>query len=89
MTPTDMALATIYTSQGMLAAQVIKGKLESAGIPVLLKYESLGQIYGLTVDGLGLVRVQVPAELAEQAEALLVEDGPEDDLEIDEGLAVD
>ena len=69
-----MALVTVYTSQGMLPAQVIKGKLESANIPVMLKYESAGQIFGLTVDGLGQVQVQVPIEFAEEALALIDED---------------
>jgi len=67
-------LSTVYRSQGMLPAQVVKGKLESAGIPVFLKYESLGQIFGLTVDGLGLVEVQVPLEWADDALALVQED---------------
>jgi len=67
-------LVTVYTSQGMLSAQVIKGKLESADIPVMLKYEAAGQIFGLTIDGLGQVRVQVPAEFAEQALALIDDD---------------
>ena len=70
----ESELVTIYSAQGMLSAYVIKGKLESAGIPALLKYESLGPIYGLTVDGLGQVRVQVPADLADQALALIDED---------------
>jgi hypothetical protein len=69
-----LELVTVYTAQGMLPAQVIKGKLESADIPVILKYESAGQIFGLTVDGLGQVRVQVPAEFAEEALALIDED---------------
>jgi len=51
----QLKLVTVYESQGMLGAQVVKGKLESAGLPVLLKYESYGQVLGLTVDGLGLV----------------------------------
>ncbi len=67
-------LITVYESQGMLGAQVVKGKLESAGLPVLLRYESFGQVLGLTVDGLGLVEVQVPEELADDARALLDED---------------
>jgi hypothetical protein len=73
----DFKLVTIYRSMGMLGAQVIKGKLESAGIPVMLKYESAGLIFGLTVDGLGMVEVQVPEEWAEDAEALISEE-PED-----------
>jgi hypothetical protein len=64
-------LATVYTAFGQLEAQVIKTKLESAGIPALLDYESLGVVLGLTVDGLGEVRVMVPEALAQEAEELL------------------
>jgi Putative prokaryotic signal transducing protein len=67
-------LVTVYVSQGMLPAQVVRGKLESAGIPVLLKYEAIGQIIGLTVDGLGRVEVQVPEDCAADAEYLLQEE---------------
>lgn len=68
-----MELKTVYAAQGHLVAEVIKGKLESAGIPVLLDYESIGRLYGITVDGLGEVRVKVPARLAEEALELLKE----------------
>jgi len=67
-------LVTVHTASGQLQAQVIKTKLESAGIPVLLDYESAGVVLGLTVDGLGEVRVMVPEGLAEEARALLVEE---------------
>ena len=66
-------LVTVYQSQGMLGAQVIKGKLESAGLPVFLKYEAIGQVFGLTVDGLGRVEVQVPDDVSDEATALLDE----------------
>jgi hypothetical protein len=79
-----LKLVTVYESQGMLGAQVVKGKLESAGLPVLLKYESYGQVLGLTVDGLGLVEVQVPAELAEDALALLDDENEDEDEDEDE-----
>jgi len=64
-------LVTIYTSMGPLGAEVIKSKLEAAGIPVLLSYESAGPILGIIVDGLGEVRVQVPRDLAPEALALI------------------
>lgn len=67
-------LVTVHTTSGMLSAQVIKTKLESAGIPVLLDYESAGVVLGITVDGLGEVRVMVPEDLVEEARALLVEE---------------
>ena len=64
-------LATVYTAFGQLKAHVIKTKLESAGIPALLDYESAGVILGITVDGLGEVRVMVPEALAQEAKELL------------------
>jgi hypothetical protein len=66
-------LVTVHIASGMLSAQVIKTKLESVGIPALLDYESAGVVLGITVDGLGEVRVMVPEDLAEEARALLSE----------------
>lgn len=57
--------------QGNAVAEVIKGHLESEGIPVLLRYESAGLIYGITVDGIGEVKVMVPAELVEEARRII------------------
>jgi hypothetical protein len=56
-----------------LQAEIIKGKLEANDIPALLEYESLGPVLGLTVDGLGEVRVLVPKDKADAARALLEE----------------
>jgi hypothetical protein len=69
----EQALITVYVSQGPLAAEVAKSKLDGANIPVLLRYEAIGRVLGLTVDGLGAVQVQVPAEFEEQARELLQE----------------
>jgi len=66
-------LVCIQTCQGLLLGELYKSKLEAAGIPVLLRYESAGLIFGITVDGLGQVRVMVPAELANEALELLAE----------------
>ena len=63
-------LVTVCTTTYM-EAQVIKGRLESEGIPVLLSYESAGLVYGITVDGLGEVKVMVPKRLAEEAKEIL------------------
>ena len=64
-------MTLVYRTAGLLQAEVIKGRLESAGIPVLLDYESAGRAIGITVDGLGEVRVLVPNERAEDAKELL------------------
>lgn len=66
-------LTTVRVAHGLLQAEVYKSKLESAGIPVMLEYESLGPALGITVDGLGEVRVMVHDELAAEARALLEE----------------
>jgi hypothetical protein len=79
----ELRLVTVFISQGMLTAQVVRGKLESAGIPVLLKYEAIGQIIGLTVDGLGRVEVQVPEEFEADARYLLEEEEAEAEYEED------
>ena len=48
-------LVEVYRATGEAEAQVIKGLLESSGIPCLLTGEAVRNIYGLTVDGLGEV----------------------------------
>ncbi len=67
----EVSLKTVYVAHGMLRATVVRGALESAGIPVILNYESLGQTLGVTVDGIGQVRVMVPVEWEKEAQALL------------------
>ena len=64
-------LVTVYVTQGQLRAAVIRSALESAGIPVMLRYESLGPTLGLTIDGIGRVYVLVPEEWEQEAKDLL------------------
>jgi len=66
-----------------MEAQIIKGRLESEGIPVLLSYESAGLIYGLTIDGLGQVKIMVPRDLAEEAKEILKTSGEADNGDAD------
>jgi len=54
-----------------IEAQIIKGRLENEGIPVLLSYDSSSLVFGLTVDGLGMVKIMVPEKFAEQAREIL------------------
>ena len=63
-------LVTVRTAK-FLEAQIIKGRLESEGIPVLLSYESAGLVYGITIDGLGEVKIMVPQRMAEEAKEIL------------------
>jgi hypothetical protein len=68
---------TIYIASGQPEAQIIKGRLELDGIPAILRYESLGLVYGLTVDGLGQVEIQVPSNLVQNAKDILDTDESE------------
>lgn len=73
---------TVHAVQGHMLAEMLKQKLEAAGIPTALRYESLGRVLSLTVDGLGKVELMVPKAFAVQAAELLTEDAdisPESD----------
>ncbi len=63
----------VFRAAGITEAEVVKGYLESVDIPVDLDYESAGKIYGLTMDGLGEVRIRVPEEYADAARAAIDE----------------
>jgi hypothetical protein len=65
------AYTTVYIATSQAEAKIIQGRLENEGIPSLLSYESAGLVIGLTVDGLGQIKVQVPAEMAEDARQIL------------------
>jgi thiamine pyrophosphokinase len=67
-------LVVVYAAQGHMRANVIKSKLEAAGIPAILSYEALSRIYGLTVDGIGQVRVLVRPDVAAEAKRLLADE---------------
>ena len=78
-------LVSVY-SGNYLQAQIVKGRLESEGVPSLLRYEGAGLIYGVTVDGLGEARVMVPEALAEEAKAIVADQeyGEPEDMTEDE-----
>jgi hypothetical protein len=67
-------LISVYKACGQPEAEIVKGRLNVENIPAVLKYESLGSVYGLTIDGLGQVEVLVPLKYAEQAREILDHD---------------
>ena len=71
MSSSESDFVVVCKVQGEPIAHVIKSHLESEGIPAYLKKESLGVVYGLTVDGLGQVSILVPRELAEEAKRII------------------
>jgi hypothetical protein len=84
----ESKLVCVRSCQGWDLAQIFKSKLEAAGIPVLLKYESAGLVFGITVDGLGEVKIMVPEAHAQEAENLLREQHDVEFLD-DDGFADD
>lgn len=69
--PDEAHWEAIATASGMIQANIIRGRLESQGIATRLRYEAVGSIYAVTVDGLGEVRILVPSADSERARELL------------------
>lgn len=66
-----MDFVRVTEAQGITQAEIIKSFLESNGIPVELRYESIGKVLGITTDGLGVVKIFVPEEKEEEAKKLI------------------
>jgi hypothetical protein len=78
----------VYTAQGETEAQQIRAFLEAHGIPCEFHGEALRITHGLTLDGLGEVKVHVPLDRVQEARELLaraeagelrIDDKPESD----------
>lgn len=64
-------LKLLQETEGLMEANIIKAKLESFNIPCILQYESLGRLYGITMNGLGKVQIMVAEECFGQAQEIL------------------
>ncbi len=83
----DQEPVVVWRATNQMEAQVVKGRLESEGIPAIIRGEALGAIYGLTVGTLAETSVLVPAALVDKAEAILYGDGDIDEIAVDEIIA--
>ena len=72
---------SICTVSGVIKARIIEGRLQAEGIPVRLQYEPIGEIYAITVDGLGEVQVLVPEEWEGHARRVLEKEYTEEELD--------
>ena len=63
----------VWEAANLMEAYVVKGRLESEGIPALIRGEAVGAIYGLTAGSLAVAKVLVPAPLVDQALTLLLD----------------
>ena len=75
----DSEPVVVWEAANLMEAQIVKGRLESAGIPAIVRGETAGAIFGLTTGGLAAVEVLVPGPLADKAIQLLNEDVTGDD----------
>lgn len=64
-------MVEVYKASSEMEAQVIKGLLESYGIPCLLKSNSAPSVHMFTIDGMGEVRVMVWDSTADRAKELI------------------
>ncbi len=78
--------AVVRTVAGELEAEAIRTALESAGIPVRIKMESVAKLIAVTVDGLGKVEVLVPPARLDEARDILATVIDQDEL-AEEALA--
>jgi hypothetical protein len=67
----EFDLVCVQKCYGLDVAEIYKGKLEAMDIPVMLQYDSAAKLFGLTIDGLGEVRIMVPSTHAAEAKMLL------------------
>jgi len=64
-------LVEVYKAVGEAEAQIIRGILESNGIPCLLKSQAAPSVHVFTIDGMGEVKVMVGKSMAEEAKELI------------------
>ena len=64
-------LIEVYRAAGEAEALVIKGLLESNGIPCLLKSNAAPSIHAFAIDGMVEVNIMVRESMAERAKALI------------------
>jgi hypothetical protein len=79
-----MKLIPVYSTEGQLEAEMIKGFLEAQGMNVVLNQESIGRTYGLTAGRLGQVKIFVPESQVEEAISILeaMERGEYEDIDL-------
>ncbi len=66
-------LVEVYLARGEAEANIIKGLLESYGIPCLLKSLAAPSVHAFAIDGMGEVRVMVRESEVGEARELVRE----------------
>ncbi len=66
-----MDYEVVYIANGQLEADMVRLMLEASGVKVLMRGESAGAVYGLTMGPLGEVNLLVPENQVAQAKSLI------------------
>jgi hypothetical protein len=61
----------VYKAKGELEAQIIKGMLDSYGIPCMLRSNAASSVHSFLFDGMGEVKVMVSESYAEEAKNII------------------
>ena len=69
-------MVDVYIASGEAEANIIKGKLESNGIPCILRSDAAASVHTFTVDGMGQIAVSVLESVAEDARKLIGNEPP-------------
>ena len=64
-------LAVVFRTQSDIEASIVRGLLEAHGIYAALSSDIPHSVFPLTIDGLGEVRISVPAEQADEAREII------------------
>jgi hypothetical protein len=67
-------IVAVYKANNEMEAQVIKGLLESYGIPCFLKSHAAPSVHMFAIDGMGEVKVMVLDAMADRARKLIKSD---------------
>jgi hypothetical protein len=70
----NQKLVEVYKAPNEMEAQVIKGLLESYGIPCFLKSHAAPSVHMFTIDGMGEVKIMVLEKMADSARELIKSD---------------
>jgi hypothetical protein len=62
----------IATLDGPINAEMAEDALKDEGIPVFIKRDTMGSVYGLSIGALARAEVWVPRPLADQARDVLI-----------------
>jgi hypothetical protein len=64
-------LVKVYTAHGEMEAQVIKGLLESCGIPSLMQGNAAQSMQPFVMDGMGEIKIMVTEAQADEARKII------------------